>query len=197
MFHQMIRRLGAVVPDLGQAMAGDSTSRKTRRLWRDRPREAEGDQPATAAVACAAEDTGKPEKIDDDEHGLPQPSGGRKEYKDEKGNLTKVLAWFGYKLHLLVDAKHEVSLVYRISSTKAGDNEVLPALVNQARANLPQGRLQTLAYDKAADDLEVHKKLHACDIKPMIRRPMAPGLNTLRTEPRRLSCRASTIVRRP
>jgi len=71
-------------------------------------------------------------------------------------------------LHLLVDAKHEVSLVYRISSTKVGDNQVLPELVDQGRVNLSQGRIKTLAYDKAADDTEVHKKLHACGIKPVI-----------------------------
>jgi hypothetical protein len=150
-FNQMIQRLGEVVPDLGHATAGDSTSLKARRLRRDRPQEAEGGDAATAEVASAAEDTEKAEKIEYDEHGLPQPSGGRKEYKDEKGNITKVISWFGYKLHLLVDVKHEVSLVYRISSSKAGDNEVLPALVDQGQANLPQRRMQTLAYDKAAD----------------------------------------------
>ena len=168
MFNQMIQRLGEVVPDLGKATAGDSTSLKARRLRRDRPQGAEGGDGATAAVACAAEDSGKPEKIEYDEHGLPQPSGGRKEYKDEKGNITKVISWFGYKLHLLVDAKYEVSLTYRISSSKAGDNELLPELVDQGRANLPQGRMQTLAYDKAADTVEVHKKLHESGIKPVI-----------------------------
>jgi len=38
MFNQMIQRLGEVVPDLGRATAGDSTSLKARRLRRDRPR---------------------------------------------------------------------------------------------------------------------------------------------------------------
>jgi hypothetical protein len=167
-FNQMIQRLGEVVPDLGQNTAGDSTSLKARLLRRDRPPEAEGGDAVTAAVACAAVGTNKPEKIEYDKHGLPQPSGGRKEYKDEKGNTTKVVSWFGYKLHLLVDAKHEVSLVYRISSTKVGDNQVLPELMDQGQVNLSQGRIKTLAYDKAADDMEVHKKLHACGIKPVI-----------------------------
>ena len=119
-----------------------------------------------AVPASPARD--KPEKIELDRHGLPQPSGGRKEYKDEKGNITKVVEWFGYKLHLLVDAKHEVALVWRVSSTKAGDNELLPALVDQAKANLPKGRMRTLAYDKAADTVDAHEKLHACGIKPVI-----------------------------
>ena len=76
------------------------------------------------------------------EQGLPQPSGGRKEYKDDDGKVTKVVEWFGYKLHLLVDVKHEVALAYHITDTKAGDNERIAALVEQAKANLPAGSHQ-------------------------------------------------------
>ena len=68
----------------------------------------------------------------------------------------KVNSWFGYKLHLLVDVKHEVSLCYEITDTKAGDGETLPTLLQQAKANLPPHRIRTLAYDKAADTNPVH-----------------------------------------
>jgi hypothetical protein len=84
--------------------------------------------------------------------GLPQPSGGRKENQDEEGRVVKVVEWFGYKHHLLVDVKHEVPLAYRVTDAKAGDNELVKGLVEQARATLPKGRIRTLAYDKAADD---------------------------------------------
>jgi len=166
MFNQMIQRLGEVIPDLGRDTAGDSTALKARLLRCDRPPTAEDKKEGEAAPLSP--DRGKAEKIELDRHGLPQPSGGRKEYKDEKGNISKVVEWFGYKLHLLVDAKHEVALVWRVSSTKAGDNELLPALVEQARANLPKGRMRTLAYDKAADTVDAHEKLHACGIKAVI-----------------------------
>ena len=43
---------------------------------------------------------------------------------------------FGTKLHLVVDVKHEVSLGYRITDTKAADNEILPEVLSEARANL-------------------------------------------------------------
>lgn len=107
-------------------------------------------------------------KIELDQYGLPQPAGGRKEYTGEDGRVTRVVEWFGFKLHLLVDTRHEVSLAYHVSSTKAGDNEVLPALVDQGQSNLPPGRIETLAYDKAADDAKVHRKLRAAGIKPVI-----------------------------
>jgi hypothetical protein len=38
----------------------------------------------------------------------------------------------------------------------------------QGQANLPEGRLETLAYDKAADDRESHRTLHEAKIRPVI-----------------------------
>ena len=72
------------------------------------------------------------------------------------------------KLHLLVDVKHEVVLAYEITDTKAGDGETLPAVLAQAKANLPRGRIKTLAYDKAADGEAVHELLSGGGITPLI-----------------------------
>jgi Transposase DDE domain len=134
-----------------------------------------GPAPATAATLAsaghatpAADADAANDKIAYDRHGLPLAAGGCKEYRDDEGRVTKVVTWFGYKCHLLVDVKHEVSLAYRISSTKAGDNEELPDLVRQGQANLPAGRIQTLAYDKAADDEKVHEFLYEQGIEPVI-----------------------------
>jgi hypothetical protein len=127
-FDELARRLGRAVPELGRHTAGDPTALSAR--------------PKRAASAVAQEVA----------QGLPQPSGGRKEYTDEEGKVTKAVEWFGYKLHLLVDVQHEVALAYHVTDTKAGDNERVEALVEQAAANLPGGRMRTLADDKAADD---------------------------------------------
>jgi hypothetical protein len=143
-FDALARRLGTAVPDLGRHTAGDATALAGR---------AKADPKAARAEAA---------------QGLPQPSGGRKEHHDDQGQVTKVYEWFGYKLHLLVDVKHEVALAYHVTDTKAGDNERVPALVEQATANLPAGRIETLAYDKAADDEKVHDCLHGRGIKPLI-----------------------------
>jgi Transposase DDE domain/Transposase domain (DUF772) len=142
-FDVLIQRLGAAVPDLGRATAGDSTGLSARR------KEGEAAQ----------------EEIDE---GLPQASGGRKEYKDAEGKVTKVVEWFGFKLHLLVDVRHEVVLAYEITDTKAGDGETLPVILEQAEANLPEDRIETLAYDKAADSDEVHAVLSGKGITPLI-----------------------------
>ncbi len=163
----------------GQARRGEKArARATDRVkakvepQKQAARQVESEHTQASSQAKGAEDashsSGDGKKIQYDKHGLPQPSGGRKEYKDDKGQVTLVYEWFGYKLHLLVDVKHEVVLAYRISSTKMGDNEVLPALVDQGKANLGNDRIKTLAYDKAADDIKVHQTLHASGIKPVI-----------------------------
>jgi Transposase DDE domain/Transposase domain (DUF772) len=142
-FNALIQRLGVAVADLGVNTAGDATGLSARR------------KPETAA------------KEESDE-GLPQASGGRKEYKDDDGKVTKVVEWFGFKLHLVVDVKHELVLAYEVTDTKAGDGETLPSVLGQAEANLPADRIETLAYDKAADSEEVHRLLSDKGIKPLI-----------------------------
>ena len=142
-FDAMVGRLGLVVDDFGCHTAGDATALNARRR---------------------GESGAKAEERD----GLAQPSGGRKEYTDEDGKVLKVLEWFGYKLHLLVDVEHEVALAYTVTSAHAGDGETLPALVAQGQANLPAGRIETLAYDMAADSNDVHATLHKTRIKPVI-----------------------------
>ena len=137
-FDRMVKPLAMVVGDLGSHSAGDSSG-----------------------LSCRCE-------AHKNRDGLPEPAGGRKEYTDEQGNVVRVLEWFGYKFHLLVDVQHELALAYRITSTTRGDNEELEALVQEAQANLPKDRMRTLTYDKAADDGEVHQMLEDAWIKPVI-----------------------------
>lgn len=142
-FNTMVERLGSVVPDLGRDTAGDATALNAR----------------LKKEGAAKEEVSQ---------GLPQASGGRKEYTDDGGQVTEVVEWFGFKLHLLVDVKHEVALAYEITNTKAGDGETLPTVLAQAQANLPKDRIETLAYDKAADTNDVHELLSENQIKPVI-----------------------------
>jgi hypothetical protein len=69
---------------------------------------------------------------------------------------------------LLVDAKHEVSLAYETTSANASEGANVPTLVAQAQAVLPEGRIETLAYDKAAEDGKVHETLAQAGIRPVI-----------------------------
>jgi hypothetical protein len=143
-FDTMVQRLGVAVPDLGQNTAGDSTALHARRKKDDK----------AAEMEAAA--------------GLPQPSGGKKEYTDDANKVVQMFQWFGYKLHLLVDVKHEVVLAYQVTTASAADCKSLPDLVREGQANLPADRIETLAYDKAADDNDSHRVLHKATIRPVI-----------------------------
>lgn len=138
-FEVMAQCLAQAVPELGRAVAGDSTTLNARR---DRAREAVED--------------------------LPAPTGGRKEYLDEKGQVSRVHEWFGYKLHLAVDVKHEVALAWKITKATASDGATLPQLLDGTDRVLPQHRIQTFAYDKAADDVKIHALLQDRGVRPLI-----------------------------
>jgi hypothetical protein len=159
-FDTMIQRRGSVVADLGRNTAGDVTALSARRK-----------EEAGAAAEVA--------------EGLPQASGGRKEYTDDAGRVTEVVEWFGFKPHLLVDTKHEVALSYTITDTKAGDGETLPTILAQAQANLPADRIETLAYDKAADTRDAHELLSGEGIKAVIQ-----NRKLWKDEPLRIAARA-------
>jgi hypothetical protein len=141
MFGQMAGRLGQAVEGLGQDLAGDSAALSAR-----------GDPPGADPGVTP----------------LPQPDGSRKEYKDDNGHVTKVYEWFGYKFHLLVDIQHEVVLAWKITPATGNDAQMIPVLLAQAQEALPPGRIQSLAYDKAADDEKTYGLLHHQKIKPLI-----------------------------
>jgi hypothetical protein len=142
-FEELVSRLAGVVSDLGKDLAGDSAALCGR--------------PGHAAESA--------------DSALPQPAGGRKEYKDDKGKVIRAYEWFGYKFHLLVDVKHEVVVACRITSAAGegtGDSTVLPKLLEQAQRVLGEGRIKTMAYDKAADDQKTHELLDGQKIRPLI-----------------------------
>jgi hypothetical protein len=142
-FAAMIAKLAVVVPTLGVHTAGDATALRARR---------QRQKHAPAEVSAA----------------VPEPSGGRKEYVDENGQVVKVVEWFGYKLHLVVDTRHEVALAWHLTEASVDDGQTLATVLTQAQAAVGQDRIKTLAFDKAADHQDVHEKLRAARVRPVI-----------------------------
>jgi len=164
-FPTMVRLLASEVKDLGKNSAGD-------------------------ASALHAHKSRAKNKTDSQ---LPQPSGGKKEYKNNDGIVTEVYQWFGYKFHLIVDVKHEVVIAYDVTTANQAEHTVMNDLVEQAVKNLhnnkqfgKQGkvinkRIKTLSYDKAADSADIHEFLNNHSIKPVIEvRNMWAGSETER-----------------
>jgi len=88
------------------------------------------------------------------------------------GNLwKKVKSWFGYKLHLIVDANYELPVAFEI--TKASCNEIPEGrkLVKKLKKKHPGivGRCEYLAADKGLDDTKLNTQLwDDYGIKPLI-----------------------------
>ena len=77
--------------------------------------------------------------------------------------MTKVVEWFGFKLHLLVDVKHEVSLAYKIkpviqnrSLWKDEHERMLPG--HDGTSNIVYDEAGTVyCYDRVSQPMVRHK----------------------------------------
>lgn len=98
----------------------------------------------------------------------------RKEYKGIREDGTawsKVVKWFGYRLHLIVDADYELPVAYEL--TKASTSEVKQAhkMVDELNEVHPEliDRCETLEADRGYDDTKLFEKLwDDYEIKPVI-----------------------------
>lgn len=89
---------------------------------------------------------------------------GMKTYKgtDKNGMVwEKIKRWFGYKLHLVVDAKYEVPLAYTVTRASANDSPQLLPMIENLRQRHPElvERAEYLSADKAYDSEENNKTL--------------------------------------
>lgn len=142
MFAQLVRRLAAALPGFGERLAADST--KVHSL-------ANGKKPA-------ADEDASWKKY---EH----------QYQDETGQPRKsVVKWFGYKLHLLVDALYELPIAALLTTAKDNDGPHFPALWSKGKHNLPDlaERADSAALDKGYDEDETHQTLWADRVVPII-----------------------------
>jgi Transposase DDE domain. len=99
---------------------------------------------------------------------------GRKEYRGQNkdGSLwEKIVKWFGYKLHLVVEATYELPVAYKVTKASASDAKEGHALLEQMEKRQPEilRTAETLAADKGYDDTKLIKKCwDQYQIKPVI-----------------------------
>jgi len=152
MIDRLIEELAAVLPDLGRRLAVDS---KALASFAKPPRR----------DAAAREPDGRRD-LDAD--------WGTKTYQGVREDGTvweKITHWFGYKLHLLVDAVYELPLAYAVTKASAHDSPHLLPLVETLGKRHPPlvERAQYLSADKAYDSKENNQDLFdAHGIRPLI-----------------------------
>ena len=92
-------------------------------------------------------------------------------FTGESGKLKKsVVKWFGYKLHLIVDAVYELPLAATFSTARDNDSPHFAKLWKQGKKNLPglAERAKSNALDKGYDASEVHQTLWHDRVVPLI-----------------------------
>lgn len=143
MFDVLLAQLGAVLPDLGQVTAVDSK--------------------AIPSFGHRVTDPDK-QKEPDGRRDLDADTG-TKTYKGVHKDGTpweKVVKWFGYKLHLLVDSRYEMPLAFEVTKASPSDTKHLIPLVEQVETRVPEvgQRIEQTAADKGYDSAENNRALY-------------------------------------
>lgn len=99
---------------------------------------------------------------------------GKKSYRGKRQDGTvweKVMSWFGYRLHLIVDTTYELPLAFSVTPASVVDLPGGKKLVQQVAEHQPEVllRAQTMAADKGYDDIGFPVMLYdQHEIKPII-----------------------------
>ena len=98
---------------------------------------------------------------------------GKKEYRgrDKDGKAwEKIVKWFGYKLHLIVDATYELPIIYKVTKASVSDIKKGHALLEQIEEKQPEilEIAETLAGDRGYDDTRLIECWDQYQIKPII-----------------------------
>jgi len=134
----LIQRFAALAPGFGQTVAIDST---------DIHAYARGKKSgaADADAAWGAKGTKEGNSRKAKQANVP------KEAKQKVPRGKDKYYWFGYKLHLLVDAKYEVPIAATVTPANAADTSQLPALLEKRDELLPTTPLKVCTADAGYD----------------------------------------------
>ncbi len=151
MFDSLVEQLRELLPDFGRILALDGKAIQTHARRRKGLSE-----------------------MDPDGRRDVDANVGKKTYRGVRDDGTvwkKVTSWFGYKLHLIVDAVYELPVAFEVTRASASEMPQGRALVKELKARHEQlvDDCQILTADKGLDDTTLITQLwDDCGIKPVI-----------------------------
>lgn len=151
-FNNLLRQITYLVPDFGQSLAIDGKAI----LTHARPRKKETASP------------GEDGRRDTD------ANFGKKVYRGRREDGTlweKVTSWFGYRLHLIVDAAYELPVAFNVTKASPAEAPQAHALLNKLEKIHPEilERCEYLMADRGYDDGKLFASLwDKYTIKPII-----------------------------
>jgi len=146
-FYDLVEKLGEVLPGFGKTLAIDSKAIKSRSRKESKCGDLRGESDADKGV---------------------------KTYKGKRKDGTlweTVKSWFGFKLHLIVDADYELPVDYKLTRASASDIAEGKAMVKDLASNRPEvlENADFFLGDKGYDDTELITMLwDGHHIKPVI-----------------------------
>lgn len=151
-FDKVLKEITELLPDFGQRLAGDGKALKS--------------------VAKRENKNKKQDRRRD-----LDASKGIKKYSgiDENGNKwEQVVTWFGYKLHLIVDAIYELPIAYEVTKASTAELPEMKKLIKKISEDNPNimERCEVFTADRGYDDTEIitdlwkeHKTKAVIDIR--------------------------------
>jgi len=169
MFHALVEKLRPHLPDLGKHLAIDG---KALSSFGKPGKERRGDD------GDANDHGGEQEQAEADSHrqaaesvqktdrrGEQDADWGVKTYRGKRRDGTaweKVVRWFGFELHLLVDATHELPVNYRLTKASSAESPLLLPIVQETQQQHPEaiGNCRELSADKGYDSEKNNQELY-------------------------------------
>lgn len=149
MFQTIVSQISELLPDFGESLAVDGK-----------------------AIPSFANGKNKNDKKDGRRD--TDADYGKKSYRGKKGDGTmweKIVKWFGYKIHLVVDSSYELPVAYSVTQASVPDINAAHDLLDEIETTQPSllKNAETMTGDKGYDDTKLNVKLwddHG--IKPVI-----------------------------
>jgi transposase len=148
-FERLVKELIELLPDFGENLSID------------------GKAISTHAKAHKKSEPDDGRRDNDADYGV-------KTYRGQNEDGTKwekVKTWFGYNLHLIVDSKYELPVMFSVSKASAAEAPEAHRLLKQMEQNEPTllERCKYFTADRGYDDLKLILKLRdRYNIKPLI-----------------------------
>jgi IS5 family transposase len=93
----------------------------------------------------------------------------------EKGKERELYRWFGYKLHLIVDAVYELPIAFTVTPANRNDTTQMRPLLRKAELSNPERKPEAIMADKGYDSndncLAIYQEAQAAPIIPMVDKP--------------------------
>jgi transposase len=160
-FAYLVERLRKLLPGFGDKLAVDSTDIKAYSNGHSK-------NPSDTDARWGAKGAGH--------HGAPGNGGNAESAgREKKGKGRDLYWWFGYKLHLVVDALYELPISFVVTPANESDTTQMKVLLQKAALDKQEKKPRAIIADKGYDSKEncrmIVKDYHAAPIIPIIEKP--------------------------